>query len=240
MTLSNAQSNTNIFASVPAYRRFQRAWLAACLLLAPLTIALAFTLDPQLGIPKGDIHTQVAAVQAVSPLQFHLYPVFYLLATFVFPLSYLGLGLAVMKRTPWLATLGIICGLLGSLPWSLFVGNVALGLSIVQIGWNNAYTSLGNQFLSEWIVLVLFFSWVFGHLLGYLLLGCAFVRARVIPLWAGWFLIISVPLQMIGYPTNQGLFQIAGFVLVLLASIPAASALLTFRDEANDRFGDPT
>ena len=231
MVVSNLRPNRNNVSSLPAYRKFQRAILAICLVLAPLAITLAFALDPQLGIPKGDIHTQIAAAQAVNPVQFQLYPVFYLLTAFVFPLSYLGLGLLAMKRAPWLATIGIAFGLLGSFPWPLFVGNVALGLSIVRIGWNNAYAALGKQFFSEWVVLVLFFSWVLGHLLGYLLLGSALVRARVMPLWAAWLLIISVPFQMVGYPTNQGLFQIIGFVLVLLARIPAGLALLQFRDE---------
>jgi hypothetical protein len=82
-----------------------------------------------------------------------------------------------------------------------------------------------------WVVFALFLSWVLGHLLGYVLLGVALARARVIPLWAAWLFVATVPFQMVAYPTKQGLFQIFGFVLVLIASIHAALVLLKFRDE---------
>jgi hypothetical protein len=214
----------------PTYRKVQRAALAVCMVLAPLSIALAFTFDPQLGVPRGNIHTQIVATQAVSPAQFRVYPIFYFVPSLVYPLSYLGLGLLAMKRAPWLATLGIASGLLGSLPWPLFAGTVALGQSIVQVGWNPAFETLGEQFQSNWVVVVLFLSWVIGHLLGYVLLGLALVRARVIPLWAAWLFVVGVPLQMVAYPAKQGLWQILGFVLVLLGSVPAALALLQFKD----------
>lgn len=74
------------------------------------------------------------------------------------------------------------------------------------------------------VVALLQYSWVLGHLLGYLLLGLALVRMA--PRWVGWLLIVAVPLQMIAYPTQQGIFQILGFFLVFLASLPVAWALL--------------
>jgi hypothetical protein len=37
-------------------------------------------------------------------------------------------------------------------------------------------------------------AWFFGHLLGYVLLGIALARARVIPLWAASLIIVSAPM----------------------------------------------
>ena len=71
-----------------------------------------------------------------------------------------------------------------------------------------------------------------GHQLGYILLGIALARARVIPLWAACLLIVSVPIMgPIAYGTNVGLLQILGFVLVFIGSVPAAFAMLKVRDE---------
>jgi hypothetical protein len=39
-------------------------------------------------------------------------------------------------------------------------------------------------------------------------------------------MVMGVPLQMIAYPTHQGVFQMAGFFLVCLGSLPAAYDLL--------------
>ena len=75
-------------------------------------------------------------------------------------------------------------------------------------------------------------AWLFGHLLGYVLLGIALARARVIPLWAASLIIASPPLMgPIAYGTGLGLLQVLGFVLVFIGSVPAALAMLRVRDE---------
>ena len=73
---------------------------------------------------------------------------------------------------------------------------------------------------------------LFGHLLGYVLLGIALARARAIPLWAASLIVASAPLLgPIAYGIGPGLLQILGFVLVFIGSIPAAIAMLKVRDE---------
>lgn len=230
MALSNTQTEQGKALPLPTALKLQRILLAACLVLAPLVIALGFAFDPQLGIPQGGVSGQIAALQAENPLMFQFFLFFNVVTLFVFPLSYIGLGLLAMRRSPWLATIGIACGLVGSLPWPLFVGTEALGHSIILIGKNAAFVALGNHYNSEWAVVFLFLCWVIGHLLGYVFLGIALARARAIPLWAAWLFVVSVPFQMVGYPAKQGLFQILGFVLVFIASIPAALAMLKMRD----------
>ena len=70
-------------------------------------------------------------------------------------------------------------------------------------------------------------AWLFGHLLGYVLLGIALARARAIPLWAACLIIASAPLMgPIAYGTGLGILQVLGYVLVFIGSIPAAFAML--------------
>ncbi len=76
-------------------------------------------------------------------------------------------------------------------------------------------------------------GWVIGHQLAYVLLGIALLRARVIPRWAAWLMIVSGPVMgPIAYGTKVGLLQILGYVLVFIGSIPAAFAMLKVRDES--------
>ena len=89
----------------------------------------------------------------------------------------------------------------------------------------SAFVAIWNGVAAEDVIVFLQYSWVVGHLLGYVLLGSALWRARVIPRWAAGLIIIGVPLQMVAYPTHQGLFQHLGFALECIGSIPAARAM---------------
>jgi hypothetical protein len=121
----------------------------------------------------------------------------------------------------------MVAGLIGSLPWAMFVFPEALAVLLTPRESLSTFAAAFAVF-SSGVVTLLQLSWVIGHLLGYLLLGAALTRvsgprwAR----WAGWLIVAGVPLQMIAYPTHQGVFQMAGFFLVSLGSLPAALDLL--------------
>ena len=99
------------------------------------------------------------------------------MASYVYPLSYLGLGLLAMKRSPWLATLGIACGLAGSIPWGLFAGQMAMINGMAQMGPNPLFVSIENHFYSNWMIFAFAIGRVIGHQLAYVLLGIALARA---------------------------------------------------------------
>jgi len=218
----------------PVYHKFQRVILAVCIILAPLALSSWFVLCPQYGVPRCPETTDaaLAAFRAVNPLLMQWFFFVTLVAAYLYPFSYLGLGLAAMKRSPWLATLGIACGLIGSLPWTAIVEQVILINGTAHMEGSAISLALLNQTTSTWPIIVLFLGWVIGHLLGYVLLGIALGRARVIPWWAASLLIGGAFFQAISYPAHQGILQVFGFVLVLLGSIPTALAMLKRRDEA--------
>lgn len=168
-----------------------------------------------------------------------------LLLPFVYPVSYIGLGLLAVERSPWLATLGAIGGFAAGIVWGPIAGQIALLDGMAQITPSPLFVTIENQFYASWMVLTLDAFWVIGHLFGYVLLGIALLRARVIPRWAAWLLIGS-PLLMgpIAYGTRLGLLQILGYVLVFVASVPAAFATLRRgREQAaqlrSDQVGGP-
>lgn len=225
MALSKTQSNLQSAASEPAYRKLHRACFAACIVLAPLVVFLGFAFDPTGGVPPAASEI-FAAYQAASSLKIQLFLFFNAVTPFFFPLSFIGLGLLAMKRSPWLATIGVACGLAGSLPFAFFVGPEALGDVMTKTGNSSAFVAVWNGLSSEGTLVFLQYSWVVGHLLGYVLLGIALGRARAVPLWATSLIIVGIPFQAIAYVANQGIFQLLSYALIFLGSIPAALAML--------------
>jgi hypothetical protein len=224
-------------AADPAYRKLHRAFFALCILLAPLTLSLWFGLCPTgAGDPacpdQGSSLAVFAAFRAMNPQLMQIFLCLNLIIPYLYPLSYVGLGLLAMKRSPWLATLGIACGFAAGIVWGVIADSIATLESMAQSGLNPLFVTVENHYYSNWMILTFGAFWVIGHQFGYVLLGIALARARVIPLWAACLIIVSAPLMgPIAYGTGLGLLQILGYVLVLIGSAPAAFAMLKVKDE---------
>jgi hypothetical protein len=217
--------------SRPAYRTLQAALLAASIVLAPLVMASWFALCPQYGNPgcpdTANPLGVLSAYRAASPTLLQAFLLVNVLVPYLFPLGYLALGIVTMVRSPWLATLGILCGWLGSAPWGLVTDRSFLLVEMARLG-NDALLAELLTDLNGHIELVLMVAlWLFGHLLGYVFLGLALARARAAPRWAGYLMVAAAPLMgPVAYGTGKGALQVLGFGLVFVASMPAAAALL--------------
>jgi len=136
-----------------------------------------------------------------------------------------------MKRSPWLATLGMACGFAAGIVWAVIADSIAMLFSMAQNSLNPLFVTVEHQYYASWLTLTFGAFWVIGHLFAYVLLGIALLRAGVIPRWAAWLLIVSAPLMgPIAYGAKLGLLQILGFALVFIAGVPAAIAMLQRRD----------
>ena len=215
--------------SSPLIYRLHRWCFATCIVLAPLMVSAWFGLCPEYGNSACPVGTSATlmAFRAANPLLLQLFFVVALISAYIYPLSYIGLGRLSMKRSPWLSTIGVACGFVGSVVWSLLVGESFWLAAATHFNFDTQFLLVGKAYVANWVVLVMHGGWIIGHLLGYVLLGIAFVRARAIPLWASWLLIGSALLMgPIAYGTGLGLLQILGFVLVFIGSVPAALATL--------------
>ena len=226
------QSNQQRVAD-PVYRKLHRAFFALCILLAPLMVSLWFGLCPEYGNPACPVGTDTTlnAFRADNPLLLQLFFVLAFISAYLYPLSYIGLGWLAMKRSPWLSSIGIALGFVGSVVWSLLMGESFWMNAAAHLNMNEQFFLLGKTYVANWGVYAMHAGWVIGHLLGYVLLGIALLRTRVIPRWAAWLLIVS-PLLMgpLAYGTGLGLLQVFGYVLVFIGSVPAAIAMLKRRD----------
>jgi hypothetical protein len=93
--------------------------LAASVVLAPLALTAWFATCPTFDAGCPDQTHTVAVLADFRNLSASLMRLFLwanVAAPYLYPVSYLGLGLLAMKRAPWLATLGIIFGWAGSIP----------------------------------------------------------------------------------------------------------------------------
>ena len=221
----------------PAYRKLHRAFLALCILLAPLILSLWFGLCPT-GVndaacpDMGSTLAVFAAFRAMNPQVMQLFLFLSLIIPYLYPLSYVGLGLLAMKRSPWLATLGMVCGFAAGIVWAAIADSITMLFSMAQNGLNPLFVTVEHGYYASWLILTFGAFWVIGHLFAYVLLGIALLRARVIPRWAAWLLMVSAPIMgPIAYGVQVGLLQILGFVLVFIASVPAALAMFRKRDE---------
>lgn len=226
------QSNQQRVAD-PLYRKLHHAFFALCILLAPLTVSLWFGLCPEYGNPACPVGTgaTLTAFRVANPLLLQLFFVLAFISTYLYPLSYIGLGRLAMKHSPWLSSMGIALGFVGSVVWSLLMGESFWVNAAAHLNVNAQFFLLGKTYVANWDVFAMHGGWIIGHLLGYVLLGIALLRTRVIPRWAAWLLIVS-PLLMgpLAYGTGLGLLQVLGYVLVFIGSVPAAIAMLKRKD----------
>lgn len=216
--------------------RVLRGVCSASLVLAPFAMMSWFQLCPQAGNPAcpdlRDPLAAVAAFGAMSSLQQHLFLWAGVAASYLAPVSFLGLGWLALGRAPRLALLGIACGWVGSVPWGYFADSMFYfaaasrlheGASFARLhSWTGAFAFPPLQVVAG--------GWVLGHLAGYLVLGIALLRARAIPRWAAWAMMAAAPVMgPLAYGLKIGLLQVGGYLLVLVGSLPAA--LSTVRGE---------
>ncbi|HZO71511.1 MAG TPA: DUF4386 family protein [Ktedonobacteraceae bacterium] len=234
MNLMAKHSQQENIVPEPVYRKLQRAFFALCLLLAPLTLSLSFATCPIYNNPNCPETGRTAspaivgaAFRDANPLLLQVFFFVTVLAIYLYPLSYVYLGRLAMKRSPWLAISGIVCGFIGSIIWGFLADEFFWINMLAQSNLNAQLPQLQHAYITDGWVYAVHTGWVIGHLFGYVLLGIALLRARAIPRWAAWLLIVSAPIMgPLSYGTDQGLFQVLGYGLIFIASVPAALATL--------------
>jgi hypothetical protein len=213
----------------PFYRKVQRLFIAFCIATAPLTMAGWFALCPQSSDPAcpnvTDPLAAVAAFREASPLRTQLFLTCSVIAPYICPISYLGLGMLAMRKAPWTSTLGIACGWVGSVPWGFIADSMFYFTAAAHLGQDTSFALLHSRqgLFAFPQMMTVAGGWVIGHLLGYVLLGIALFRARVIPRWASCLIVAAAPVMgPIAYGTNIGLVQPLGYMCVFAGSVPAA------------------
>ncbi|HZC05089.1 MAG TPA: hypothetical protein VE338_05555 [Ktedonobacterales bacterium] len=229
---SKHQSNQQEIAAqttTPSYLKMQRALLAACIILAPLSITLYLVSWP--GNGRQPLLAAAAAGSTGNALHF----IGGVAASFFLPLGYLGMSLLGMRRAPWLATLCAALSLIGWIPWAALMGPDALAFDITRLGGAPQLMALWGQFNGDAVMSTYLLIYIFGHLLSAVLIGVMLGRLRLVPIGAAWAFALTSPLTIIIFPVHnvavQDALKYAVCVLLIIGAFPAAIAMFTGRGE---------
>ncbi len=232
MTVSTMQLEQRSIPTHPTYRKLQHAFFAACLILGPFFTILEVVFNPSRSA-AGSTGSAVIAANITANAGTNLWHLLFgMLAVFLFPFGTLGMTMLVMRRSPWLATIGGFLALTGLFAFIVFAGQEELSYLMAQMGGGAQLVALWDRFNTDPLITAYLYIFIIGHLIGPMLLGIALGRTHMIPAWAAWAIILRSPIQVVGFLTHIGLaIEIVTYGLLLIGSIPVALALLRFSDE---------
>ena len=209
--------------------KVQRYALAACMLLAPLSVILfVYSWAPDL------LRAPILASAQVGPVRNALHFIGGVAASFFLPLGFLGMSLLGMRRAPWLATISTTLSLLGWIPWGALIGIDVLGYDIFQIGTTPQLATLWAHFNYDPVMLVYLITYIIGGVGCRILIGVMLARLRLIPAWSAWALALTGPLQILSFVPSpllaiRNVMGVLIFALWIIGTLPAALAMIKNR-----------
>jgi hypothetical protein len=203
---------------------FQRWSLAACIILAPLSITLYLVSWP------GNLRQPLIATAMAGSMGNTLHFIGAIAASFFLPLGYLGMSLLGMRRAPWLATISAALSLVGWIPWAALMGLDDLAFDIDQKGLTPQLAALWTHFNSDPVMTIYLLIYIIGHLASAVLIGIMLGRLRLVPVWAAWAFALTSPITIPVIVVHNVIFQDVGKYLIcallFIGAIPAARAML--------------
>lgn len=214
---------------MPAYLKWQRGLLAACIILAPLSLTLYL-------VPwEGNLRHPLVASALAGPANNTLHLIGAVAASFFLPLGYLGMSLLGMRRAPGLATICAALSLVGWIPWAALISLDSLAVDIAQTGSTPASTALWTQFNGDTAMTTFLLIYIIGHLLSAVLIGIMLGRLRIVPAWTAWAFAFTSPLTMVIFPVHdvaiQNALKYLICALLIIGAIPAAFAMFKGREQ---------
>ena len=183
-----------------------KALAATTLVLPALTNAVLHVIDPLTAdtdageLRQAAAHPLLTQVDNLKLLLLLLIPAALLVAAVTF------------RRAPWSALLG--CAL-------LTVAMAANTLDLAEYQVFGAAAKHPDAFLPALQVTedsglssALFLVFVFGSLVGTVLLGVALLRSRVVARWAGWAVVASGPLNIVGHFGTPRVVDVVAWLLL--------------------------
>lgn len=224
---------------VPSHVRFQRTLLAACIILAPVSIslyALAWPENPAPVVFNATTAAMVVTSTMAGPTGNTLHFIGAVAAAFFLPLGYLGMSLLGMRRSPWLATIAATLSLVGWIPWSGLISIDLLAYDITQLGNTPQLSALWMRFNGDPVMVTFLLIYIIGHLFSAILIGYMLGRLHLVPAWAAWAFALTSPLTMVYFSVRaidvRYLVRDLLCVLWIAGAIPAAVAMLRNKDLA--------
>jgi hypothetical protein len=224
---SNDQQSVPL-TPVPTYLKVQRALLAVCIILAPLSITLY--LIAWAGSGREPLVSAAMAGSTGNALRL----IGAVAASFFLPLGYLAMSLLGMRRKPGMAFICAALSLIGWIPWAALIVLDDMAVAIHQTGSTPQLEALWARINGDPVMTTFLLIYVIGHLLSAVLIGYMLGRLRIIPVWAAWAFALTSLFTILIFPIHISVVQdvlkylICAFLIV--GAIPAAFAMLRGQD----------
>lgn len=227
---------TTLESPTPA-RDLRRTWrivAAVCIVAGPLLVTVLRVLMPYW---TGDDPASSVAAMAEAPGRT---AAFVWLSVLCFPFvvgGVLGTAYAVRRFTPRLALIGGGFGFIGLTLASMLGSSDVLMEAMIRDGFDTETTVRAVMLLMDHPSQLLgLLAFVVGHLVGYILLGIAVARSRLVPLWAGAAIVIAQPVHVISavIVPSRALDVIGGWGLTTVGFAVVALAVLRTPDDEWD------
>lgn len=214
----------------PAIYRFQRIFLALCIVLGP-AFALAFVATgPGYYTTKNGPVVSLTLTRTASVIQLQVGTIVGIIATYLIPVGLLAMAWLAMRRAPGWASIAMLVVFIGTFPFPAFVAQSALTWDLARMGTNPLFATIVQRFNDDGVMTYYNAAFVLGTTLGLVLIGIALWRARAVPIWAAVLIIIGRPLVFL-YPLVQSFMlavylQLITWLPLFIGSIPVALAML--------------
>lgn len=228
--------HTSFESQAPA-RDLRRTWrivAAVCIVTGPILVTVLRALMPYW---TGDDPAASVSAMAEAPGRT---AAFNWLSVLCFPFvvgGVLGTAYAVRRSTPRLALIGGGFGFVGLTLASMIGSGDILAEAMIRDGFDTETTVRAVLLLMDHPTQLLgILAFVVGHLVGYILLGIAVARSRLVPLWAGAAIVIAQPVHVISavIVPSRTLDVIGGWGLTAVGFAVVALAVLRTPDDEWD------
>ena len=214
-------------------RNFSRTLAGIGLIAGPALFVISSILSPAWADDTAEYLEEVAGDKGL-----------YLASSFLFMIGGMfliagSLGIIKLMRRGRKVTLGQVAGFLlvfGACATTAFYVISAIEVEMVDEAANRAEMVALSERAEEGTGAVLFFIPYFflGLVLGLVLLGIAMIRTRVVPVWAGVVVLVSV---VVLFVSGEGqVANVIGNVLTMIGIVPLGLKILSLSDDQWERW----
>lgn len=215
-------------------RTIRRWGTAACMIVAPLAIAVVRGWIPYFTNPNGGAG-QVASY-AEHPATYPVVAVAAMVAVLTMWPAMQGAGRLIQCRTPRLALVGVPLATAGWIMLAVVASGDALAYELTGFGLSTtAAGALVDRVSHDLFVQIAFTVFIAGHLIGTLLIGVGFLVSKRVPTWAALAVILGDVFHPIAYLLlNVQILDVISYVVVAAGMAGAARVVLTTPNEQWD------
>ena len=229
----SAEASLNISRAAAAHDvRTTRRWgTAACMVIAPLSVAAIRGSIPYFTSTNGGAG-QVAGY-AAHPGIYPVVAVASVVAVLTMWPAMQGAGRLIQRRTPRLALVAVPLATAGWIMVAVLASGDALAYQLAGSGMSTAASgALVDRVSNDLFSQLGFGIFVNGHLLGTLLIGVGLLVSRRVPAWAGLAVILGDLLHPIAFLLLQvQILDALAYVILAAGMAAAARSVLTTPNE---------